>query len=185
MDELDAILARLTRDDCRPGSVPAWDRRSDLAAHIAQALESLAPLQILLGEWVPDAGRTTIRPVSSPRPDPGHAGHEARGAIDTPTGQETSEAFGRPGTDPHQDRTGQGDIAVLKSSLDTLCSILSRDALRFQSDVPALLRDLSERIGRLDERAAPLPADPRPVLNELARLNDRMTALDDEWRHRS
>ena len=164
MDELDAILARLARADRRPRDFRMQDRTSHLAARVAQAIEILDPRQELLADW---------------------SSHDARDMIDTPTGQEDVDALGRQGVEHRQGRIGRGDLARLTSSLDTLCSILSRDALRFQSEIPVLLQDLNSRIERLDNRAARLPVDLSPVLSELARLNDRVTVLGGEWKHQS
>lgn len=74
----------------------------------------------------------------------------------------------------------RSDFTSLKSSLENVCSALSRTvAAQEASSVPEQLQDLSRRLDILASRPEPEPANLDPIAEQLALLTERMAVLTD------
>ncbi|MBF9235066.1 tetratricopeptide repeat protein [Microvirga alba] len=77
-------------------------------------------------------------------------------------------------------QVGRSDFAALKSSLENVCSALTRTvAAQEANDVPGHLQDLSRRLDILASRPEPEPANLEPIAEQLALLTERMATLTD------
>jgi len=87
-------------------------------------------------------------------------------------------ALGQQIADIRANQVGRGDFAALKTSLENVCSALSRTvAAQEASDVPEQLQSLSQRLDILVSRPQPEPANLDPIASQLALLTERMASL--------
>lgn len=88
--------------------------------------------------------------------------------------------LGRQIADLRLHQVGRSDFSALKTSLENVCSALSRTVeAQETSDVPARLESMSLSLAALAERPAPEPVNLDPIADQLVLLTERMTSLSE------